>query len=217
MVFLNRRDRFEALRLPWQAQTTNAFSIATADLDGDARDDLFLSQNRFALPLSTPRLDAGRSLWLRGDGTGGFTAMSGQETGMAVYGEQRAAALSDYDRDGRVDVVVSQNGASTRLYRNVGGQAGLRVRLVGFEGNVVGVGAHVRLVYGDGSRGAVRVLGLGSGYRSQSSSVLVLGRGVKEVVGVWVRWSGGAEQEVAVAPGDAEVVISQATHASADE
>ena len=33
-----------------------------------------------------------------------------------VYGEQRGAAAADYDRDARVDLVVTQNGAATRLY-----------------------------------------------------------------------------------------------------
>ena len=217
MIFLNRADHFEAIPLPWQAQTTNAFALLAADLDADAHEDLFLSQNLFALPLSTPRLDAGQSLWLRGDGHGGLTAMTAQETGLALYGEQRSAAVSDFDRDGRVDVAVSQNGSSTRVFRNVGGAVGLRVRLQGGEGNAVGVGAQVRLVYGDGSRGGVRVVGLGSGYWGQSSSVLVLGGGGKEVVGVWVRWLGGQEQEVTVSPGDTEVVISQASRATADE
>ena len=55
--------------------------------------------------------------------------MPGQESGVIVYGEGRGAAACDYDGDGRVDLAVSQNGAQTKLYHNVAGRPGLRVRL----------------------------------------------------------------------------------------
>ena len=61
--------------------------------------------------------------------------MRGQDSGVKVYGEQRGCALCDYDEDGRVDLVVTQHGAETKLYHNVGGKAGLRVRLKGPAGN----------------------------------------------------------------------------------
>ena len=59
------------------------------DLDGDGNEDVVLTQNIFAINPEMPRCDAGRGLWLRGDGTGKLTAVSGQESGIKVYGEQR--------------------------------------------------------------------------------------------------------------------------------
>ena len=56
-------------------------------MDGDGKEDVFLSQNFFATLPEEWRHDAGRGLWLRGDGQGGFKAVSGQESGVAVYGE----------------------------------------------------------------------------------------------------------------------------------
>jgi len=44
---------------------------------------------------------------------------------------------------------VSQNGAETKLYQNVLGKPGLRVRLAGSPGNPDGVGATMRLVFGN--------------------------------------------------------------------
>src|SRR6185436_10696618 len=93
--------------------------------------------------------DAGRSLLLTGDGKGGLTPVSGTSSGLVVYGDQRGAAYADYDRDGRIDLVVSQNGAATRLFHNRGAKRGLRIRLKGPASNPDGVGAQIRLVYGD--------------------------------------------------------------------
>jgi len=63
-------------------------------------------------------MDAGRGLLLRGRGDGTLDAVPGQESGIAIYGEQRGCAAADFDGDGRPDLVVTQNGAETKLYRN---------------------------------------------------------------------------------------------------
>jgi hypothetical protein len=152
MLFLNRGDHFEARELPAEAQYSPAFAVCVGDLDGDGKEDVFLSQNFFAVAPETSRNDAGRGLWLKGDGRGGLTAVPGQESGVKVYGEQRGAALCDYDGDGRIDLVVTQNGAETKLFHNVGAKPGLRVRLKGPSGNPHGIGAQLRLVCGQVAR-----------------------------------------------------------------
>jgi hypothetical protein len=60
-IFLNRGDHFEAKALPIEAQFSPAFGISIGDLDGDGNEDLFLSQNFFAVDGDTPRYDAGRA------------------------------------------------------------------------------------------------------------------------------------------------------------
>ena len=134
------------------------------------------------------RLDAGRGLWLRGTGGGKLEAVPGQKSGILVYGEQRGAALCDFDGDGRVDLAVSQNGAETKLYQNVLGKPGLRVRLAGPPGNPDGVGATLRLVFGE-RMGAAREIHGGSGYWSQDSVVQVMGC-PEAPTQIWVRWPG---------------------------
>lgn len=205
MVFLNRGDHYEVRPLPLEAQFAPAFGVCVGDLDGDGKEDVFLAQNFFATG-DASRYDAGRGLWLRGDGTGNFTPVSGQESGVKVYGEQRGAALADYDQDGRVDLVVCQNGAQTKLYHNTGAKPGLRVRLRGPEGNPAGVGAAMRLFFGQ-KAGPVREVHAGSGYWSQDSAVQVLGTPATPTL-IWVRWPGGKTTTADVPPNARAIEVS---------
>jgi hypothetical protein len=205
-VFLNRGDHFEAVVLPGESQFAPAFGVCAGDMDGDGNEDIFLSQNFFGVDEETTRYDAGRAIWLRGNGHGQFEAVPGQVSGVKVYGEGRGSALCDYDEDGRVDLVVAQNGAETKLYHNVGAKPGLRVRLVGPAMNPTGIGAVVRLRFGE-KWGAAREVHAGSGYWSQDSAVQVMGT-PEPATAVWVRWPGGKTNQVTVAPGILEVKVS---------
>jgi hypothetical protein len=206
-VFLNRGGKLEAVKLPVEAQYSPAFGVNVADLDGDGHEDIILGQNFFAVPAVTSRNDAGRGLVLRGDGHGGFAAMKGQESGLRIYGEQRGSALSDYDGDGRVDLVVSQNGAATKLLHNRGAKPGLRIALRGPPGNPSGVGALIRLGDGAGAWGPAREIHAGSGYWSQDSATQVLARPTNSSqLQIHIRWPGGRLTQTAV-PSSAPSVL----------
>ena len=202
-VFMNRGTVFEAVPLPAEAQWAPAFTSVVADFDGDGAEDLFLSQNFFATPASTPRMDAGRGLLLRGNGDGSFRPFGEGGAGIMVYGEQRAAAAGDVNRDGRVDLVVTQNAASAQLYMNTGGTPGLAVTLSSPTG---GIGATVRLRYRDGSLGPARAVSAGSGYWSQNALTQVLGM-ARPVWGVRVRWPDGTETSMPVAEDQTAVTV----------
>jgi hypothetical protein len=204
-LFLNRGDKFEVRPLPIEAQFAPAFGLSVGDCDGDGREDVFLSQNFFATQPETSRYDAGRGLWLQGNGEGGFRAVPGQESGVLVYGEQRGCALGDYDGDGRLDLVVTQNAAATKLFHNRRGTPGLRIRLKGPPGNPGGVGAAIRLVFG-GRFGPVREIHAGSGYWSQDSAVAVMAT-PESPSRVWIRWPGGKTTISEIPAGAREVTI----------
>lgn len=204
-VFLNRGDHFEARALPVEAQFAPAFGVSVADFDGDGFEDVFLSQNFFAVDGDTARYDAGRGLLLRGDGKGGFASMPGQSSGVKIYGDQRGSAVADYDGDGRADLAVAQNGAATVLLHNVGARPGLRVRLNGSVGGR-GIGASLRLGSKD-QWGPAREVRAGGGYWSQDGAVQVLAAAFA-ADRVWVRWPGGKTTSFALPPNVREVSLA---------
>jgi hypothetical protein len=210
MIFTLRDGKFQGEPLPAEAQFAPAFGVCVGDLDGDGYEDIVLSQNDFALAPSEPRCDAGRGLWLRGDGHGHFTAVPGQQSGIRIYGEQRGCALSDFDGDGRIDLAIGQNGNAIKVLHNVGGRPALRIRLKGPSGNPNAVGALCRLEAG-GVKGAIREVQAGSGYWSQNSAVQVMalpgGRGPSKL---WVQWPGGKTTLADIPLGAQEIETGQA-------
>jgi hypothetical protein len=203
VVLLNRGDHLELRPLPALAQRAPAFGLCVADCDGDGHEDVFLAQNWFSAQPMMQRNDGGRGLWLRGDGRGGFTA--DDMTGVAVFGEGRGAAVADFDSDGRVDLVVTQNAAATTLWHNVGAKPGLRIRLAGPAGNPTAAGARIRVLYGDRA-GPTREIHLGSGYWSVDSAVSVLGLD-GEPTAVEVIWPGGQKKREPIPSGAREVTV----------
>lgn len=205
MLFLNRGNRFEAVPLPRQAQFAPVWGVVAADFNGDGHEDAFLSQNFFAVRPEVPRLDAGRGLLLTGDGTGQWKAVPGQVSGIRLYGEQRGAAAADFDRDGRLDLAVGQNGAATALLRNRIAPPGLAVRLEGPKGNPSGIGAVLRLHFGE-RPGPARQIHAGSGYWSQNSAVALLGI-PSPPTRLTVRWPGGHTTQTNLPPGATNLTV----------
>ena len=202
MVFLQAGGGVEANLLPAEAQFTASFSPVVADFNNDGLEDIVFSQNVFGVHREESRQDAGFGLLLLGRGDGGFKPATIAEGGLAVFGEGRGAAAADFNHDGRTDLIISQNGAKPKLFLNQAKQRGLRVKLQGNEGNWLGIGAQVYLVFGD-KTGPLRTVRAGSGYLSQNSATQVLGGGEKAIA-LHVAWPSGEGERYNLSPNQLE-------------
>ncbi len=209
ILFLqDEAGRFHPQALPQEAQFAPAFEPIIADFTGDGNEDVFLSQNFFAYIPETPRSDAGRGLLLHGDGSGNLIPVPGQVSGILVHGEQRGASAADLTGDGRFDLVVTQNGAATRVLHNQGANPGFRVRLTGPETNPVAIGTRLRLRYDDDSFGPVRELRATGGFGSQHGYVQILGlRPDRQPAALHLTWPDQTQTEIPIEPGQREIQI----------
>ncbi|MDR8390625.1 FG-GAP-like repeat-containing protein [Aliifodinibius sp. S!AR15-10] len=196
-LFIYEGNHFSAKPLSAETQYSAAFYAGVADYDNDGNEDLFLSQNFFDVKPNTPRLDGGRGLLLKGDGTGNFDSIPGHISGIRAYGDQRGAALSDFNADGKVDFALSQNAAETKLFLNQTSKTGITVRLLGPSGNTKAYGSSLRLIYSDGHKGPRREVQAGGGYWSQNSATQVMGYD-DEVDAIEVQWFDGRIQIVQI-------------------
>ena len=89
----------------------------------------------------------------------------------------RGMALGDFDNDGSIDVLVSQNNAAPILLRNTAGRENhwLGVRLIGTKSNIDAIGAQVTYEAGDLKRHQFKVGG--GSYLSSHDPRMVLGIG----------------------------------------
>ncbi|RMH04419.1 MAG: hypothetical protein D6702_03270 [Planctomycetota bacterium] len=112
-------------------------------------------------------------------------------------GDGRAAAVVDWDDDGRLDLVLKNRTAPRlQLLRNLNPAAGHWVAfdLEGTRGNRDAIGAKVTVAAGGRRRS--RTLHAGEGYLAQSSKRLHFGLGAAERVdAVTVRWPNGEVEE----------------------
>jgi hypothetical protein len=206
-LFLNRGDHFEARPLPREAQWAPTWSMVASDFNGDGFDDLYLAQNFSATRPGAAALSSGEGLLLRGNGDGSFQSLSAKGSGISIDGDQRGAAMIDFDEDGRPDLVAAQNGERTCILRNTTGSPALRVRLSDGPLNPNGLGAVARWER-EGKVLARREIHGGSGWLSHSGSLALMPAPTGTNTQLHVRWPGGRETRTAISPAARAVTLN---------
>ena len=107
-IWWNQGDHFTWQSLPDQAQWSPVMSLALADWNQDGKLDIFLGQNFQSPKSAISRMDAGEGLLLENLGAGHFRCLPSWESGIKLYGEQSASLATDWNGDGRMDLVVGQ-------------------------------------------------------------------------------------------------------------
>lgn len=203
-------DRATASRIGFPTLSTLTFGLFLFDVDLDTDLDLLLAnghvQEHIAEVLEGVTFAEPAQIFLN-RGNGIFDEVR-ETTGVLtkpIVG--RGAAYADYDRDGDLDVLLTENDGPAHLWRNdlQNGQS-LRIKLVGRESNRSALGARVIAVV-DGLRMERRVRA-GSSFLSQSELTATFGLGDHEVVdSLIVDWPSGRRDGFASVPGDQEVEL----------
>jgi hypothetical protein len=142
-----------------------------------------------------------------GDGT--FTE-GAEMLGIADRGQGRGVVAFDYDRDGDIDLFVSNNNGAPKLFRNDGGNDAsyLGVKLVAAGANRAGIGSRIRATSGTTTQ--LRELRAGTNFESQNPPEAHFGLGEADHVDeLRVTWPDGSESTLGDVAGRRATLVSQ--------
>ena len=160
--------QFEVRALPIEAQFAPVFGIIAQDFDQDGHLDVLLVGNDFGTEVSVGRYDALNGLLLRGNGRGGFTAVSLPQSGYCVPGDAKSLVRLT-TANGEMLVLSGQNQDVIKVFKVKNPPQ--QIKLAANETTAI-----LRLKNGKTRREEV---GFGSSFLSQSPHVLWLGADVR--------------------------------------
>ena len=190
------------------------FGTRFMDYDNDGALDLFMACGHVLDNVHRYKSDvyyAEPKLMFRNTGHGIFENVSdqlGPDFQLPTVG--RGAAVGDFDNDGDLDILVSNNGQRPQLLRNDGGNANhwLQTLLIGTKSNRDGVGARVKVTAGDLVLHHEKKGGMS--YESAQDPRLHFGLGNRtQVDAVEVLWPSGGQTRVANIKADQIVTIKE--------
>jgi enediyne biosynthesis protein E4 len=184
---------------------TLAFGTLVEDFDNDGWLDILVVNGHIEPEISvTRRTQAYRQppQFFHNLGEGRFAALEGPV--IAPFEKLlvgRGFASGDYNRNGALDFVVTQNGAEACLLRNdsTGDNNWIQVKLEGTVSNSIGYGTRLRVIIGDTVM--TRYLVSGRSYMSACEPIFTVGLGSHPSVDrLELRWPSGIEQTVPSPP-----------------
>ena len=219
-------DRSTASRIGQPSLMTLTFGLILFDVEYDGDLDLLAANGHVWAVRPPPDGSTYRQktqLFVNG-GNGSFKEFS--PTPGSVFDQlmvARGASYGDYDRDGDLDILVTENGGPVHLWRNELSDARyLRVHLQGTTSNTEGLGAQITAVAGN--QRMYRRIRTGSSYLSQSEKTASFGLGDRDRVdSLIVEWPGGGvdvftdlevNQEIVVVQGAGRYEVREGTSSS---
>ena len=175
----------------------SGYSVNIADFDNDGRKDIFISRGDVASPnmASRIRIEQPNTVF-RNLESGKWQALTA-EAGFSEQPPQRhrGAAVSDFNHDGKPDLVVTALRAPAEIWINdsPGGNHWLEVALQGTKSNRDGIGARIKVTAGGLTQ--FNHMTTASGYASSSAGPVHFGLGSAKMADeVEVRWPSGTTQ-----------------------
>jgi len=184
----NQAKSFERVDLP-ATNWVRAFGIAAFDYDNDGWVDL--------VAVGETKDGKGEIRLFRNLGPDGFKDVT-TDVGLdkIQLKDPRAIITGDYDNDGAVDLLITQNHGPAVLLRNEGGNKNnwLQLNLKGLNDNKSAIGTKVE-VFAGGNRQKFEIYG-SNGYLGQNSPYLTVGLGqAKQADVVRMLWPTGVLQD----------------------
>ena len=85
----NKGGSFKTHKLPNEAQISPINQILIEDFDKDSHIDILVAGNLYGSEVETPRADAGRGLYLKGDSKGNFQPIKIRNSGLNINGDTK--------------------------------------------------------------------------------------------------------------------------------
>jgi hypothetical protein len=132
---------------------------------------------------------------LLGNGDGTFSVPGIRDIGIDIRGDMRAIALGDLNQDHRLDVLITQNENTTKLYLNHSSTPeGTAITFEASKENSLGIGVQYQFQYTNGTSGPIHEITAGSGWLAQNQPIGLLA-GSSEPKALFIRWPGGKTQQ----------------------
>jgi hypothetical protein len=190
-------DATFAAKLGYATFRYSGFGALLIDYDNDGARDVFMANGHIMDNIELYHAEtryAEPKLLYRNNGRGAFENVSDKlGPDLQLPRVSRGAAVADFDNDGDLDVLVSNNGQEPQLLLNDSGAKNrwLELALIGTRSNRDGVGARVKVVAGDLVLHDQRKGG--RSYQSAHDTRLHFGLGARSMVDlIEIRWPSGS-------------------------
>ncbi len=201
-------------RISYATFHLSGFGTRFMDYDNDGARDLFMANGHVLDNIQRYHADttyAEPKLMFRNIGHGIFQNVSEQlGSDFQLPRVSRGAAIGDFDNDGDLDILVSNNGQPPQLLRNDGGNANhwLEIFLIGTRSNRDAVGARVKVAAGDLLLYDQRKGGMS--YQSAQDPRLHLGLGEHEKIeAIEIIWPSGVVTKLANVKADQIISVKE--------